>query len=106
MKFKEMYEMDMTGLADETGTTEKDVDPKELKMGIEVEMEHTKDKSVAKQIALDHLAEDPKYYTKLKEIDPHHESVNEGLKEDLISFLKDNQNPSDDEVHEWAEKKN
>jgi len=48
--------------------SEKDVDPEELKMGIKVEMEHTNDPAVAKIIALHHLAEDPKYYTKLKTI--------------------------------------
>ena len=41
------------------------VDSKELKMGIEVEMEHTNDPKEAEVIALQHLAEDPKYYTKL-----------------------------------------
>jgi GH24 family phage-related lysozyme (muramidase) len=41
------------------------VDPKELEMGIEVEMEHTRNPGEAKIIALQHLAEDPKYYTKL-----------------------------------------
>ena len=46
------------------GATEVDAD--ELKMGIKVEMEHTSDTEVAKKIALDHLAEDPKYYSKLK----------------------------------------
>ena len=45
-----------------------EVDEKELEMGIEVEMEHTDDKEIAKEIALDHLIEDPKYYTKLKTI--------------------------------------
>jgi hypothetical protein len=49
-----------------------DFDAKELKMGIEVEMEHTTDPEIAKEIAKDHLSEDPKYYTKLKTIDPHH----------------------------------
>ena len=48
-----------------TPAKEKDVDPKELKMGVEVEMEHTNDPAEAKIIALQHLAEDPKYYTKL-----------------------------------------
>lgn len=43
-----------------------DVNAKELAMGIKVEMEHTDDKRVAKEIALDHLAEDKKYYSKLK----------------------------------------
>ena len=45
---------------------EKDVDPKELKMGIKIELEHTDDKAEAKKIALQHLAENPKYYSKLK----------------------------------------
>ena len=56
------------GEADKKGVTEKDVDANELKMGIKEEMEHTSDKSKAKEIALDHLAEDPKYYTKLKKV--------------------------------------
>jgi len=43
----------------------KDVDPKELKKGIAVEKEHTSDLKTAKRIALNHLGEDPKYYTKL-----------------------------------------
>ncbi len=44
----------------------KDVDQNQLQMGIKIEKEHTKDPQLAKEIALDHLAEDPKYYTKLK----------------------------------------
>jgi hypothetical protein len=44
-----------------------DVDPEELEMGITVEVEHKKgDREAAQDIALDHLAEDPHYYTKLK----------------------------------------
>jgi len=39
--------------------------PEELKKGIEVEKEHTDDPKIAMKIALDHLDEDPKYYTKL-----------------------------------------
>ena len=41
------------------------VDPTELNKGIQVEMEHTDSKAKAKVIALQHLAEDPRYYTKL-----------------------------------------
>jgi hypothetical protein len=37
-------------------------------MGIDVEAEHTKDKRLAREIAIDHLSEDPRYYTKLKTI--------------------------------------
>ena len=50
------------------GAISKALDQSELAAGINVEMEHTKDKSIAKKIALDHLAEDPKYYTKLKSL--------------------------------------
>ena len=38
----------------------------QLAKGIKVEMEHTTSKDVAKEIAMDHLMEDPKYYDKLK----------------------------------------
>lgn len=42
---------------------------KQLSMGMKVEMEHTKSKEKAKEIALDHLSEDPNYYTKLKKVE-------------------------------------
>ena len=42
---------------------------KELEMGMKVEMEHTKDKAKAKEIAMDHLWENPSYYTKLKKVE-------------------------------------
>jgi hypothetical protein len=42
---------------------------KELNKGIKVEMEHTDNKQNAKEIAMDHLYEDPNYYTKLKKIE-------------------------------------
>jgi hypothetical protein len=35
-------------------------------MGIEVEMEHTHDYALAKEIAIDHLVENPRYYSSLK----------------------------------------
>ena len=41
------------------------VDPTQLSTGIQIEMEHTNDVEIAKEIAVDHLTEDPKYYTKL-----------------------------------------
>ncbi|MFN5459247.1 MAG: DUF5661 family protein [Bacteroidota bacterium] len=46
-----------------------DFDAEQLKNGIKVEMEHTKDAKVAKEIAKDHLSEDPNYYKKLKKIE-------------------------------------
>jgi hypothetical protein len=42
----------------------------QLRNGVDVESkEHTKDKGKAKEIAMDHLWEDPKYYIKLKKAD-------------------------------------
>jgi len=38
---------------------------KELNIGINIEMEHTKNKTIALEIALDHLSEFPDYYTRL-----------------------------------------
>ena len=42
-----------------------DVDPDQLSVGIMVELEHTKDPKIAERIAIDHIHEDPLYYTKL-----------------------------------------
>jgi len=92
----------------DVGITAEDVDPKEFLVGIEVEKEHSKDLSVAKTIALQHLAENPKYYSEgMKKgifdevaainiykkyfIDKEEitESINENLKDELISKLLD-----------------
>jgi hypothetical protein len=45
-----------------------DFDPVALAEGTRVEMEHTSDPEVAQEIAMDHLMEDPDYYTKLRSI--------------------------------------
>lgn len=42
---------------------------KQLKMGIKVEKEHTTSKEMARKIALQHLAEIPDYYTRLKKVE-------------------------------------
>ena len=44
----------------------------ELQKGIEVEKEHTPNRDEAERIALDHLYEDPRYYTKLATIEEVH----------------------------------
>ena len=44
-------------------------DPKQLKMGIKVEMEHTTDVIISRKIALDHLKEIPDYYTRLDKME-------------------------------------
>ena len=54
------------GLADKSKPS--DFSKKQLEMGVKVEREHTRNKKIAREIAMDHLKEDPKYYTKLKKI--------------------------------------
>lgn len=41
----------------------------QLRLGIKVEKEHTYDLDIAREIAMDHLYEDPHYYTKLSKIE-------------------------------------
>jgi hypothetical protein len=45
------------------------VDAGEVAAGIAVEMEHTDDPKIAREIAYDHLTEDPNYYKKLETIE-------------------------------------
>lgn len=46
-----------------------EVDEKQLKRGVEVEMEHTPDRLVAMKVALDHLAENDRYYDYLDKME-------------------------------------
>lgn len=69
------------GRANKEGVTEDDVDSEELRMGIEVEYEHTTDEETAKRIALDHLAELPDYYTRLKKMEDEGKAAKEGNEE-------------------------
>jgi len=66
-KAKEILDKIKGGKGDKA--SEKDFDPKELEMGLAVEMEHTTDKAIALEITKDHLTEDPHYYSKLKKAD-------------------------------------
>ena len=47
----------------------KDFDKDALAEGTKHEMEHTKDKAIAQEIAMDHLSEDTQYYQKLKQVE-------------------------------------
>ncbi len=60
----------------------------QLKLGIKTEMEHTDSRKQAKEIAMDHLAENPKYYTKLKKAKLE-EMIMEDLKEKLNYPIED-----------------
>lgn len=71
------HNIEETKLDVKPSVTVKDVDKEELKKGIKVEKEHTTDTKTATKIALAHLGEDPKYYTKLTQA---------GLEEDVFSI--------------------
>jgi hypothetical protein len=53
---------------------------RELKRGIEVEQEHSKDKDTAREIALDHLLEIPDYYTRLDKMEATAKAETKGKK--------------------------
>lgn len=66
----------------------KDFDKEQIRMGLEIEMEHTDDKDIAMEIVLDHLAEDNLYYSKLNKIivDPVKEKME--LKDEIKELEK------------------
>ena len=87
VSYREFYEHlteDVDSLVGGIGdvTAPSNVNTKELSIGVQVEMEHTNDEKIANEIAMDHLTEDPEYYSKLvaaglaKEFSP---SANSGL---------------------------
>lgn len=63
-EYKQMYEESEVIKGEQpVGIKAEDVDPKEFLVGIAVEKEHSKNLAVQKTIALQHLAENPKYYS-------------------------------------------
>lgn len=62
-EFDKVKKLLLTGLS--SGHKESEFDKEQLNIGTSIEMEHTKDQSIAKQIAMDHLVEDKDYYKKL-----------------------------------------
>lgn len=59
----------------------------ELIKGIKVELEHTDDEKVAKEIAMDHLYEDPHYYSKLKKMETKEQLIRKSIKKGLTDKL-------------------
>jgi hypothetical protein len=57
----------------------------ELKLGLKTELEHTDDAIIASKIAKDHLDEDPKYYSKLVEME-------KGMKKNPLSSTEEKTN--------------
>lgn len=62
---------------------------KQLKIGIPIEHEHTKNNDIATDIALQHLDEFPNYYTKLKKMEKSLKSVKEEKEESKYCALCD-----------------
>jgi len=52
-----------------SGKSPEDFESSALQDGIAVEKEHTQSPAIAQEIAMDHLAEDPKYYEKLAKME-------------------------------------
>lgn len=71
-KHKQLAKMHNVGLEDIE---------KEVAKGVEVEMEHTNDENIAHEIAMDHVFEDPKYYSKLSA-----QNLEENSLEDIIYY--------------------
>lgn len=76
MKIKEIFESDQFGVKTPSPEAvakahgvELDVILQQLEQGISVELEHTHDRDMAREIALDHLAELPDYYTRLHDME-------------------------------------
>jgi len=72
------------GRSREKGVTVEDVDPDELRVGEQIEMEHTTDREIARKIALDHLAEYPNYYSGLAWLELLFETHSLGEAMDLV----------------------
>jgi hypothetical protein len=82
--------------------SEKDVDPKELAMGIRIEQEHTNDPKVARIIALHHLAEpgNENYYSKLKRMEKGVTKEPESPAEPFVSKSREIPSPTAQKVPE------
>ena len=67
MKYKDFFINEDGQLKGGVGdaTAPSTVNPSQLAIGVQIEMEHTNNEKIATEIALDHLTEDPEYYTKL-----------------------------------------
>lgn len=55
----------------------------QLEKGIKIEKEHTSDEAIAREIAIDHLWEDPKYYDKLEKVEESLSIIKKLLRENI-----------------------
>jgi hypothetical protein len=75
------------GLADDKCT--EDFDEEQLRKGMRVEMEHTNNKELAREIAMDHLVEHPKYYDELEKMEKKLEKEAVAFDSSSLSTLTD-----------------
>lgn len=68
LAIKHSYDDSKDSVSKEEIQKMEDILKKELEMGMKIEMEHTEDPDIAKEIAMDHLDEDPHYYKKIKKL--------------------------------------
>lgn len=68
----------------------------QLKMGIPIEHEHTKNKELATDIALQHLDEIPDYYTRLKKMETDAKKHHKKFKD-----IKEETKSGDEGLHDW-----
>jgi hypothetical protein len=86
-----------------------DYDSFMLDEGIEHELEHTNDRGIAREIAMDHLSEDKNYYKKLKDIEKEESKEDKKKredKEDIGDFLTEEGGLIKDGVKKRNSKKN
>jgi hypothetical protein len=72
---------------------------KQLEMGIPIEHEHTRDKDLATDIALQHLDEIPDYYTRLKKMEADAKKHHKKFKD-----VKEETKSGDEGLHDWFNK--
>ena len=72
---------------------------KQLEMGIPIEHEHTRDKDLATDIALQHLDEIPDYYTRLKKMESDAKKHHKKFKD-----VKEETKSGDEGLHDWFNK--
>ncbi len=71
----------------------------QLKVGINMEYEHTNDKDLATDIALQHLDEIPDYYTRLKKLESDAKKEHKKFKD-----VKEETTSGDEGLHDWFNK--
>jgi tRNA nucleotidyltransferase/poly(A) polymerase len=65
-----------------------DFSPKKIEKGKKIELEHTDDPEIAKEIAKDHLVEDINYYEKLEKMEKKAQSMENNVKIELTPLEK------------------